>query len=98
MPIKLFIAVVIIDNENGNCETFKLNSKMKYSTRINEIINEAVKTQTISIISADERLVIAKLYKLETDENLCPFCDACIVKACFTLNNLNTDKNGKRKK
>ena len=58
---------------------------MNISSRVKTIIMEATGNNTISAISMTEREEIAGLYKGITGENLNKWCNACIVKACYSI-------------
>lgn len=61
--------------------------------RINEIVNEAVKTNVISRITPEEREQLANIYKEITGEQVNPNCNACIIKMCYVINNNNKTEN-----
>ena len=63
--------------------------------RVEEIIEEAVKTNSISIITNAERYEIAERYARITGLSLNVWCNACIMEACFTIYN-NRYNNTKR--
>ena len=63
--------------------------------RVEEIIDEAVKTNSISIITNAERYEIAERYARITGQSLNVWCNACIMEACFIIYN-NRYNNTKR--
>lgn len=69
---------------------------MNISTRVKDIIMEATGNNTISAISMTERDEIQELYKAITGETFNKWCNACIVKACYTIKKKYNDKDSNR--
>ena len=63
--------------------------------RVEEIIEEAVRTNSISVINNAERYEIAERYANITGRSLNVWCNACLMEAIFTLYN-NRYNNTKR--
>ena len=66
---------------------------MTISSRVKAIIMEATGNNTISAISMVEREEIAGHYQAITGETLNKWCNACIIKACYTIRKEYANKN-----
>ena len=66
--------------------------------RIKDIINEAVLTNSISLITYQEREALGRIYKELTGENADILCSACLIKICNKIKNLGYGKSNKNKK
>jgi len=78
---------------------------MTISPRVKAIIMEATGNNTISAISMVEREEIAGHYQAITGETLNKWCNACTIKACYSIkkaydenNKEHNKKNGKGEK
>ena len=70
---------------------------MNISPRVKDIIMEATSNNTISAISMVEREEIAALNEDITGEEINKWCNACIVKACYTIKRrFDNDKDNHR--
>lgn len=67
-------------------------------TRLNEIIKEAITTQTISRITSDERKYLSDLYFKLTGEKVNQNCNACIIRICYKINSVNIENHGSNTK
>ena len=63
--------------------------------RVEEIIDEAVRTNSISVINNAERYEIAERYANITGRSLNIWCNSCIMEAIFCIYN-NRYNNTKR--
>ncbi len=68
------------------------------SSRLDEIIAEAIQCQCISRITPAEKDELASIYNTLTGEVLNLSCGACVIKACYEINkHKNILNNGKKK-
>ena len=59
---------------------------------INNIINEAIKTYSISYITTEQRMIIGNESEKITGQKVDIFCNSCLIKACFNIHENNINK------
>lgn len=65
---------------------------------IKDVLEEAYKTHSISLITYEQKQEIAKMYQESFGEKLQTNCPRCVISGCIRLYNYKIQNNGKRSK